>query len=132
MPLRLGRVLVAAVIAEAIPIILLVVLVALFGPRERAAAQAYAERLGQWVGPIGGTLMCFLTARWTVRALRARQVLYGSAVGLLAAFIDVAILIASGATFQWLFVASNFGRLLAGTLGAFTASRRSQTSSERC
>jgi hypothetical protein len=60
--------------------------------------------------------------------VKARQVLYSSVVGLLAAFIDVAILISSGATFQWLFAASNFGRLLAGTLGTFIASRRSQTS----
>ena len=129
MPLGLGRVLIAAVFAEVVPIILLVVLVALFGPRERTAAQAYAERLGQWVGPIGGTLMCFLTAWWTVRALKARQVLYGFVVGLLAAFIDVAILIASDTAFQWLFAASNFGRLMAGTFGGLIASRRSQTSS---
>jgi hypothetical protein len=59
MPLRLGRVLVAAVIAEVVPIILLVVLVALFGPRERTAAEAYVERLGQWVGPMGGSSFAY-------------------------------------------------------------------------
>jgi hypothetical protein len=103
---HLGRVLIAAVIAEAVPIILLVVLVALFGPKDQAAAQAYAERLGQWVGPIAGTLMCFLVGRWVARAATTRPVLHGSAVGLLSALIDSAILIASGAAFQWLFVAS--------------------------
>ena len=123
MPLRLGRVLVAAVIAEVVPILLLVVLVALLGPKEQAAAQAYAERLGQWVGPIAGTLMCFLAAWWATRALKARQILYGSVVGLSAALIDIAILIASGTAFRWLFVVSNFGRLLAGTLGSLMASR---------
>ena len=124
MRFRFGRVLIAAVIAEALPIILLIVLVALLGPGEQTAARAYAERLGQWVGPVAGSLFCFLAAWWVTRALNARQVLHGSIVGLLSALIDVALLIASGAVFHWVFAASNFGRLLAGMLGGFIGSAK--------
>jgi hypothetical protein len=125
---HLGRVVLAAVIAEVVPIILLVVLVALFGPKQQADAQAYAERLGQWIGPIGGTLMCFLAGRWVARAATTRPVLHGSAVGLLSALIDIAILIASGAAFHWVFAASNCGRLLGGMLGGLIESRKPQPS----
>ncbi len=149
------RILIAAVLAEAIPILLLVALVAVFGPKEQTAAQAYAEHLGQWVGPLGGALMCFLAAWWvnlwrthtcvpcwqscqhyvpakTERRDESRRgrhecprhhVLHGFIVGVLAALLDIAILIATGAAFQWLFVASNLGRILAGLLGGWMASR---------
>jgi hypothetical protein len=56
---RIGRVFGAALAIEAMAILLLVVMVAAFGPKDPAAAQAYAERMGQWVGPIGGAGLCF-------------------------------------------------------------------------
>jgi hypothetical protein len=119
---RIGKVIVAAVAAEALAIATLVVLVAVFGPRSAAAAQAYAERLGAWVGPIAGAVFCLLGGWWAARKLAAGQVLQGALVGFATALIDVAILIASGAPFQMLFVVSNLGRLLAGAAGGWLAS----------
>jgi hypothetical protein len=50
---------------------------------------------------------------------------HGLLVGATAAVIDIAILMASGETpFHLLFIASNLGRVLAGALGGWTASRR--------
>jgi hypothetical protein len=59
---RICRTVIAGVLVEASAILLLFVLVALFGPNDDAAARAYAERLGQWVGPIGGAAFCLLGA----------------------------------------------------------------------
>ena len=115
---RWDRIFIAVVITEAIPILLLIAMVALIGPREQAAAQAYAERLGQWVGPLGGAITCFVAAWWVARSLTSGRIRHGFMVGLLAALVDIAILIASGATFQWVFVVSNLGRVVAGMLGA--------------
>jgi hypothetical protein len=108
----------AGLAAEAIPILLLIGMVALFGPREPVAAQAYAEKMGRWVGPIAGTLACLAGARW---ASRDRPLFQGATVGLIAAAIDIALLVVSGAAFQWLFVLSNLGRVLAGLAGGALA-----------
>ncbi len=123
MPFRLVRVLVAAIIAEAIPIILPVAAVAVFGPREPAAAQAYAERLGQWIGPIAGSCMCLLAGWWVARSLTGRQVLHGLLIGLMAALIDLSVVVAGAAPFRWIFTASNLGRVLGGALGGSLGSR---------
>jgi hypothetical protein len=65
--MRWARITIAVVIAEAVPILLLIAVVAAFGPKERAAAQAYAERAGQWIGPIAGAAMCLLMGWWAAR-----------------------------------------------------------------
>lgn len=124
MRLRWGRILIAAVLGEIAAIVLLIALVALLGPKEPAAARAYAEQLGEYVGPIGGALACFLGAWWAARGLAARHVLHGVLVGAVMAAIDIALLVASGAPFRLLFVGSNLGRILAGILGGWMAGRR--------
>ena len=50
----------------------------------------------------------------------------GTAVGIVAASVDVAILAASRAPFQPLFIVSNAGRILAGGIGGWLAARRRQ------
>ena len=52
MQLRWGRLLLGLVIAELVPTLILVALVAAYGPSTEAEAQAYATRLGRWVGPV--------------------------------------------------------------------------------
>ena len=56
---------------------ILAVLVAIFGPRDKIAVQAYAERLGQWVGPIASASLCFLGAWWLGRRVPSGRVLNG-------------------------------------------------------
>lgn len=115
-----GRVILAVIAAEAVPILLLILLVAAWGPTDQAGAQEFAARLGQWVGPVGGGVMCFLAALWVARKPEQRRVLHGGMVGVGAAMLDVGLLAAGGAAFAWLFVASNAGRVLAGILGGLT------------
>jgi hypothetical protein len=118
---RWGRLLVAVLLAEGIPILLLIALVAAFGPGERIADQAFAERLGRWVGPIAGALSVLVAARWVARDLSSGRVAHGVALGAAAALLDVALLVAGGAGFAWLFVVSQVGRLVAGYAGGASA-----------
>lgn len=123
MKLRWFRLILTAVAVEVAAILALVILVALFGPKDPAAAQAFAPRLGAWVGPIGGALFTFLAAWWLARRVDVGAVAHGIALGALVALIDIALLVASGAEFQWLFVASNAAKIAAGALGGWLAKR---------
>ena len=116
-----GRVALGVIAAEAVPIVLLVIIVAVFGPREQTSAQQFATRLGQWVGPIGGDIMSFIAALWVARKSNQRRILHGTLVGVGSAVLDVGLIAISGAGFEWLFVVSNAGRVAAGWLGGLTA-----------
>jgi len=123
MGIRFGRVAIAAVAAEILGIIALVVIVALFGPQERAAAEAYAMRLGMWVGPISGFVFCLLGGWWVAKRTNRAEVANGFATGLAAAAIDLTLIVVSGAPFHQVYVVANAGRIVAGTLGGWFARR---------
>ncbi len=124
MNVRVGRILVAAVVAEIAAVLVLVLLVAIFGPNDAVAAQAYAEQLGYWVGPIAGFGACVVGGWWVARGLAASHMLNGTVLGVAVAAIDVAILVASGTAFQLIFVVSNVGRIVAGLFGGWLAARQ--------
>ena len=130
MQIRVGRILVAAIAVEVLAILVLVVLVALAGPADPEAAEAYAKRLGFWVGPIAGFVLCMIGGWWVARGLAKAQVPNGLVLGLVAAAIDVAILLASGSEFHPVFVISNIGRIVAGTLGGLLAARSPRAAAE--
>jgi hypothetical protein len=130
MRIRWTRVIFAAVLAEVATIAALVLLVAIFGPREAGAAEGYAEQLGQWVGPIGGAISCLLGGLWVARSVSIRRPLHGLLVGVTAAVIDIALLLASGASFQLLFALSNIGRVVAGGLGGWVVTQPAEPSTE--
>ncbi len=118
------RVLGAAVLAEAIPIVLLVAVVAAFGPPTADGAKHFAERVGLWLGPLAGIVCTFGAAFWLSHSRGAHAPLRtGVTLGLFVACLDVALLIAGGTAFAWVFVASNVGRVLAGTAGGIVAAR---------
>ncbi len=124
MTLRPLRIVLTAFAAEALSIALLVLVVALFGPHERAQDAAFAERVGQWLGPLSGLVLCALGGYFVARPLAGGQVLHGALLGLAAAAIDLALLVLGGAPFQLLFVLSNLGRVLAGCAGGWIAARQ--------
>jgi hypothetical protein len=129
MRIHWARIIVAAVVAEVATIAILVLLVFVSGPSDAVAAEHYAGQLGRWVGPLGGTTLCFLGGLWVARSSSTRLPLQGLLVGVAAAAIDIALLLASGASFQLLFVASNLGRVVAGGLGGWAATRRGSKAS---
>jgi hypothetical protein len=115
-----------AITVETIAILILVVLVAIFGPRgsgDSGAMQAFAEHLGQFVGPIASAVLCFLGAWWLARRARQREVLCGFLLGAACVAIDLATLFPLGGKFGWLIAVSNAGRLVAGSLGGYIGSR---------
>jgi hypothetical protein len=123
MPVRWLLVLFGAIAAEVLAVLLLFIIVALLGPGEAAADLAFAERIGNWVGPIGGGLATLAIGWWVARR-SASPLLHGSLVGILVAAIDVALLVAGGAGFRLLFLASAVGRIVAGALGGLLAQRQ--------
>lgn len=110
-----------AVAIESTAVLALVLIVALLGPTDPAEAQAYAERLGYWVGPIAGFTLCVGGGWLAARRLTEGHVSRGLLLGTMVATIDVAILVAGGAAFQLIFVISNSGKLIAGALGGLVA-----------
>src|SRR6185295_361887 len=127
MRMRWSSIVLAGVLAEVAAILALVLIVALIGPADAAAAQAYAERLGQWVGPIGGAAASLVAACLVARGAAGVELATGTAVGIVAASVDVAILAASRTPFQPLFIVSNAGRILAGGIGGWLAARGRQS-----
>ena len=123
------RLLGLAVLLEAAAVVVLVLIVAVFGPSDAEGSQAFAQRLGDWVGPIAGFVLCFGGGWLVSRRLTTGQVARGLLLGSLVAAIDVSILIASGSAFRLLFVLSNLGRLVAGALGGFMARSHQLSSS---
>jgi hypothetical protein len=67
---RWGRVIGAIILAEALPILLLVAVVFVYGFLRKEGSPSPAEfapRAGNWVGPIGGFVATLLFAWWAAR-----------------------------------------------------------------
>lgn len=124
--IRIGRIAAATIAGELTPILLLVVVVLLYetGGVDPQTRQAFANRVGMWLGPIAGALATFgfgfLAARGTDRPRR-----HGALVGVAVALLDALIILASGATFIPLFAASWAGKILAGAAAGLLAARQS-------
>jgi len=117
--MRWGRIIVAAVLAEVAAIAAVVVAVALFGPDTQEAAEAYANRIARWLGPLAGACATFAGALIAAKPVPDRAVAHGVAVGCVIALIDVILLAGADASFEWLFVASDAARIAAGALGGW-------------
>jgi len=113
------RVCIGVGLAELLPILVLVAVVAVNGPNDATAAQAYAERMGRWVGPIAGPLCVLGLSYWAFQPRQTSQLQAGLLFGAGAVALDVGLLILAGAPFDWLFVAANTARLAAGATGGF-------------
>ena len=123
--IRIGRITLATIAGELTPILLLVVVVLIYETQgvDPQARQAFAERVGMWLGPIAGAIATFgfgfLAARGTDRPL-----LHGVLVGIAVALLDAVIIFASGSKFIPLFAASWAGKILAGVAAGLLAARR--------
>lgn len=123
MSMKWGRVAVAVIVGEIVPLLALAAIVAVTMPPDTADETAYATRIGAWVGPIGGSLMAFLGALWVSRKLETGHLMHGVAVGLLLAAIDLVILAVSGAPVAALALISNLSKIVFGALGGVAAGR---------
>ena len=112
-----------AIVVELLAIVVLVGIVGVFGPSDPGEAEAYAQRLGAWVGPLAGFVLTLGGAWLIARSQAERHVVYGLVLGATVAAIDIILLLESGADFEPVFVLSNIGRLVAGGVGGWLASR---------
>lgn len=124
MTIKTGSVVLVAIATEVLAILVLVLVVAVTGPSETAAARAYAADVGYWLGPVAGFVFCVIGGWFVAARAKTNQLLNGLAVGVVAAIIDITILVASGADFQYIFVISNSGRVVAGAIGGWLASMK--------
>jgi hypothetical protein len=121
----IGRITLATIASELTPILLLVVVVLIYETRgvDPQTRQAFAERVGMWLGPIVGGISTFgfgfLAARRTDRPR-----LHGILIGVAVALLDAALIFASGAKFIPLFAVSWAGKILAGVAAGLLAARR--------
>ena len=126
MEIKYLQLVVAALAIEIISVLVLVIMVAIFGPPDPGQAQAFAADLGYWVGPIAGFIFSFLGAYVITKNLSRSRIPNGILLGLLVAIVDVSILVGSDRGFEMIFLVSSTGRLVAGTLGAYVAERQAQ------
>jgi hypothetical protein len=122
------RVVVAVVLAEALPILLLVAIVVIYGivrQKDSLSPEEFAPLAGNWVGPIGGFFATLLFAWWAARRAQKHRVVHGTVVGAGTAVLDfgLGMLLAGAGAVQPLFFISNAGRILAGVLGGWLATR---------
>ena len=123
--IRIRRIALATIAGELTPILLLVVVVLIYETRgvDPQTRQAFAERVGRWLGPIAGAIATFgfgfLAARGTGRPL-----LHGTLVGVAVGVLDAVLTLATGAKFIPLFAASWTGRVIAGVAAGLLAARR--------
>ena len=122
---RIGRITLATIASELTPILLLVIVVLIYETRgvDPQTRQAFAERVGMWLGPIAGAIatfgFSFLAARGTDRPL-----LHGAIIGVAVAVLDAVLIFAPGAKFIPLFAFSWAGKILAGVMAGLLAARR--------
>jgi hypothetical protein len=124
------RVVVAVILAETLPILLLVAVVFVYSfirQSDSLTPQEFAPRAGMWVGPIGGFLAVFLFAWWVALRVPSQKVVYAAAVGVGTALLDLGlgIVLGGGDAIHPILYVSNAGRILAGILGGLLAKRGS-------
>ena len=133
MSLRVRRLVIAAPLAELIPVTGLTALL----PILRAAGTGTlvyqimeAQRLALWVGPIGGFVACVLGGWWVSRGTFADAERNGLTLGVAVAAFDLVLLAVSGAPFGALMVLSVAGRVAGGYTGGWSAGRRNRPSKQ--
>src|SRR5262245_48304476 len=124
MKLRWGRIAIAALVAEVLGIAALAILVFLFGPGGWEASMPFAQRLGAWVGPISGFVLCLAGGYWVARSAPAARIANGAAMGVAGAILDLTIAVSGGGALSVLLLGSNAGRIAGGSIGGWLASKR--------
>lgn len=123
-----GRIVLAVVAAEVLPILALVAVVMVYGLARAANSptpEEFAPIAGNWVGPIGGFLATILLAHWGARRAPSRPLAHGLAIGVGTALLDFAlgISLGGGGAIGPLFLVSNGGRVATGLLGGWLVLR---------
>ena len=125
--IRWVRAIVAGVLTEASVVLVMGAAVMLYrftaSPGE-AEFQAFSDRVGTYVGVVGGAVAAFLFALWVGRTIRADFLVNGFLVGCVAALLHIGVLAGAGAQWQIAYVIADVLKLVGGALGGYVAQRR--------
>lgn len=126
---RMQRVVIAALLAELIPILILVAVVIGYGyiaaPDQNSEAyKVFAEKAGRVVKPLAGTLATLGMGYWAARKTDTDHLKYGVYTGMVVILIELAILATPETTFSIANFFTMLGSLIGGTLGGFLAQKR--------
>jgi putative membrane protein (TIGR04086 family) len=130
-PVRLLRITTAALFAELIPLIILVATVTVYGfigapGQDKAVYESFAEKAGNYIGPIAGTLATLGMGFWAARKPTEKRLLHGLLTGVFVVLLDLAIFASPKADFDLTDALILAGKFIAGTLGGYLAQRRYQ------
>lgn len=124
MQINWRRAIAATLIARGVGIALLIVVVALFAPPGNQATQEFAREMAARIGPVAAFLLCIVGGWWTAKtAPLADRIPNGALMGVMAAAFDVLLSFAFGGGFAPLMIFANVGRVFAGALGGWMATR---------
>lgn len=125
---RIGRSIIAAVAAELLAILLLLVGVFVFvmssAPLSYGQGERLAQEIADWVIPLSGFVSCCLAGWWAGRKLKTAAPQQGASVGIMATLLDIAFLAWLGAPFRLVFVLAAICRIGGGALGGYLVSHR--------
>ncbi|MFC5271305.1 hypothetical protein [Adhaeribacter terreus] len=129
--IRLLRITIAALLAELIPLVILIIAVTAYGyiatpAQDKAALEAFAGKAGLYIGPIAGMLAALGMGFWAARKLTNSRLLHGLLTGAFIVLLDLAIFAKPKADFDLTDVLVLVGKFLAATLGGYLADRRYQ------
>jgi hypothetical protein len=126
------RVVLGILAAEALPILLLILVVVVYGVTAAEGSRSpeeFAPLAGNWVGPIGGFFATMFFAWWAARGAGSKQFAHGVAVGVGTALLDFSIGISAGGGegAATVLILSNAGRIVAGVIGGRLATAGKDT-----
>jgi putative membrane protein (TIGR04086 family) len=117
--IRWGRVVLAAVVAEA-AVILLIVAISTVRPE-------FAESAGYYVAPPASAVATFLMVLWVARKLKSDFILHGILVGFVGVVLTGGFIFTAKPEDRWMYVVSFVLRVVGGYLGGLVAQRPAAT-----
>ena len=126
--IRLGRIVLAAIMSEAGVVVLLMLANAaytLFGPPTSGGEQSsIGEEIGYYVAPAAGAVTTLLAALWAARPLDRRFIAHGMLVGLGSLLLAVGFIFSAQPDHRLMYIIAFVLRLLAGCAGGALAQWR--------
>ncbi|MBA2290998.1 MAG: hypothetical protein H0W15_00935 [Gemmatimonadales bacterium] len=124
MTIRLRRVLLGAFLIELLPIAILSVVTAWFGPTDKPSATAFAGSAGRIVAVAGGLVFGLGAGWWVARPVPSAAVMHGFLTGLFAGALEGAMLVVAAMPTDPVFIAAALGRIAAATAGGALVARK--------